>query len=38
MIEPEREPYRVREGGSFIAFVRDPDRKPTVVNRGIQAL
>ncbi|MDX6485273.1 MAG: lactoylglutathione lyase, partial [Gaiellaceae bacterium] len=24
-IEPEREPYRVREGGSLIAFVRDPD-------------
>jgi lactoylglutathione lyase len=24
-IEPEREPYRVREGGSFICFVRDPD-------------
>jgi lactoylglutathione lyase len=24
-IEPERAPYRVREGGSFIAFVRDPD-------------
>ena len=24
-IEPEREPYRLREGGSLIAFVRDPD-------------
>jgi catechol 2,3-dioxygenase-like lactoylglutathione lyase family enzyme len=24
-IEPEREPYRVREGGSRLAFVRDPD-------------
>jgi lactoylglutathione lyase len=24
-IEPERLPYQVREGGSFIAFVRDPD-------------
>ena len=24
-IEPEREPYQVREGGSFICFVRDPD-------------
>jgi lactoylglutathione lyase len=24
-IEPERAPYQVREGGSFIAFVRDPD-------------
>jgi len=25
-IEPEREPYRVREGGSRITFVRDPDQ------------
>jgi lactoylglutathione lyase len=25
-IEPEREPYRVREGGSQICFVRDPDQ------------
>ena len=24
-IEPEREPYRVREGGSLFCFVRDPD-------------
>jgi lactoylglutathione lyase len=24
-IEPEREPYRVRAGGSLICFVRDPD-------------
>jgi len=24
-IEPERPPYQVREGGSFLAFVRDPD-------------
>jgi lactoylglutathione lyase len=24
-IEPERAPYQVTEGGSFIAFVRDPD-------------
>jgi lactoylglutathione lyase len=24
-IEPERAPYQVREGGSFICFVRDPD-------------
>ena len=24
-IEPEKPPYRVREGGSRIAFVRDPD-------------
>jgi lactoylglutathione lyase len=24
-IVPEREPYRVREGGSLLCFVRDPD-------------
>jgi lactoylglutathione lyase len=24
-IEPEREPYRVREGGSRLCFIRDPD-------------
>ena len=24
-IKPEREPYRVREGGSRLCFVRDPD-------------
>ena len=24
-LEPEREPYRVREGGSLLCFVRDPD-------------
>ena len=24
-IEPERDPYRVREGGSLICFVQDPD-------------
>jgi lactoylglutathione lyase len=24
-IEPEREPYRVREGGSRICFIKDPD-------------
>ena len=24
-IDPEREPYRVREGGSRICFVQDPD-------------
>jgi lactoylglutathione lyase len=24
-IEPERPPYQVSEGGSYIAFVRDPD-------------
>jgi lactoylglutathione lyase len=31
-IEPERPPYQVAEGGSRICFVRDPDRKPTLVN------
>ena len=25
-IEPERDPYRAREGGSRICFVRDPDQ------------
>ena len=25
VIEPEREPFRVREGGSRICFVQDPD-------------
>jgi lactoylglutathione lyase len=25
-IEPEREPYTVREGGSRLCFVRDPDQ------------
>ena len=24
-IEPERAPYSVREGGSLLCFVRDPD-------------
>jgi lactoylglutathione lyase len=24
-IQPERPPYQVREGGSFLCFVRDPD-------------
>lgn len=24
-IEPEREPYRIREGGSLLCFVKDPD-------------
>src|SRR3954453_14245932 len=24
-IRPERDPYRVREGGSLLCFVRDPD-------------
>ena len=31
-IEPEREPYRVREGGSLLCFVRDPDRCLTTLN------
>ena len=31
-IEPERPPYQVRQGGSYIAFVRDPDGKFTSVN------
>jgi lactoylglutathione lyase len=31
-IEPEREPYRVREGGSRLCFVKDPDRKLTIAN------
>ncbi|HEY4347005.1 MAG TPA: VOC family protein [Gaiellaceae bacterium] len=24
-IEPERPPYRIREGGSLLCFIRDPD-------------
>jgi len=31
-IDPEREPYRVREGGSRICFVSDPDGKFTTAN------
>ncbi|HUZ80828.1 MAG TPA: VOC family protein [Gaiellaceae bacterium] len=31
-IEPEREPYRVREGGNRICFVRDPDRSRCTTN------
>ena len=31
-IEPERPPYQVREGSSFICFVRDPEGKLTIVN------
>ena len=31
-IEPERPPYSVREGGSRLCFVRDPDGKLTSVN------
>ena len=34
-IEPEREPYTVREGGSRICFVRDPDGyRVELVERG----
>jgi lactoylglutathione lyase len=36
-IEPEREPYRVREGGSRICFVRDPDQyRIELVERGVR--
>lgn len=31
-IEPERPPYQVREGGSRICFVRDPDGYSTAAN------
>jgi lactoylglutathione lyase len=31
-IKAEREPYRVREGGSRITFVRDPEEYSTVAN------
>jgi lactoylglutathione lyase len=34
-IEPEREPYRVREGGSRLCFVRDPDGyRLEIIERG----
>ena len=34
-IEPEREPYRVREGGSRLCFVRDPDDyRIEIIGRG----
>jgi lactoylglutathione lyase len=34
-IEPEREPYRVREGGSRLAFVKDPDQyRVELIERG----
>jgi lactoylglutathione lyase len=34
-IEPERPPYQVSEGGSLIAFVRDPDQyRVELVERG----
>ena len=31
-IEPERPPYTVREGGSLLCFVRDQNRKFTIIN------
>jgi len=31
-IEPEREPYRVREGGSLICFVQDSDGYSTTLS------
>jgi lactoylglutathione lyase len=34
-IEPEREPYSVRDGGSRLAFVRDPDSyRVELIERG----
>ena len=36
-IEPEREPYRVREGGSRLCFVRDPDGWCTGANLALAA-
>src|SRR5207247_7611867 len=34
-IEPEREPYRVREGGPRLAFVNDPDQyRVELIERG----
>lgn len=33
-IEPERPPYRVREGGSRLCFVRDPDGCLSTSNCG----
>jgi lactoylglutathione lyase len=31
-IEPERPPYQVREGGSWLCFVRDPDGHSTTLS------
>jgi lactoylglutathione lyase len=31
-IEPEKPPYTIREGGSRLCFVRDPDRSRTQLN------
>ncbi len=37
-IEPERPPYQVREGGSFLAFVQDPDSyRIELIERGIES-
>jgi len=34
-IEPERPPYQVREGGSYLCFVRDPDTyRIELIGRG----
>ena len=34
-IEPERPPYQVREGGSRICFIRDPDSyRVEIIERG----
>ena len=34
-IEPERAPYQVSEGGSFLCFVRDPDSyRIEIIGRG----
>jgi len=34
-IEPERQPYRVREGGARLCFVRDPDGyRVELIDRG----
>jgi lactoylglutathione lyase len=34
-IEPERPPYQVREGGSWLTFVRDPDGyRVELIERG----
>jgi lactoylglutathione lyase len=36
-IEPEREPYRVSEGGSRLCFVRDPDQyRIEIIERSAQ--
>jgi hypothetical protein len=35
-IEPERDPYRVREGGSLICYVQDPDGYRIELTTAIQ--